>query len=213
MTVSQYGILLASDSSQLRDGLAVTFSTSGMFEIIGVVDLQHLLATAENLQPEVVLCELNKDWNQTLKRLKACCPLSVIVVMVNNPNHFDVSELINCGAMGYLPLRLLPQQIVKAVELIVGAGLLCLPRPNHRMVASGDRDKSVEMISALSPREKEILELLGHKLSAQEIAASLYVSEATVKTHLRNIYRKLSVRNRGEAVAVAYQLGLVRDSK
>jgi len=211
MLMGAFRILLSSNSSQWRDGLAAAFAASGRFEVAGSVDLDQMIQTAEQLQPEVVLWELKEDLLYMLTELKACCPFTVTVVMVGNPNRFNLLELVRTGVMGCLPLRLLPQQIVSAVELVVGAGLLCLPRPDLKTSLGSDTGESKGTVSILSRREEEVLAMLANKLSTQEIAASLYLSESTVKTHLRNIFRKLGVRNRTEAVAAAYQLGLVKN--
>lgn len=208
-----FRILLCGDSSQWRDGLAAAFTANSKFEVAGAVALTEMIEIAEGLQPEVVLWELLENSFYVLSELKARCPFTVPVVMVRNPNRFNLPELVRGGVMGCLPIRLLPQQIVNAVDLIVTAGVLCLPRPDLSLKKNPWVDDNEMLPPPLSRREEEVLTMLGKKLSTQEIAAALYVSESTVKTHLRGIFRKLGVRNRTEAVAAAYQLGLVSNDK
>lgn len=202
--MNQFRVLLCSDSALYGQGLAVAFDESYTFRVLDNVNLQEMLASAIRLQPDVLLFKLDTaDYLPNIVELKNKCPFSLPVVIVEDPNHFNLFELINCGVRGCLPMRLLPRQIVNAVELIVVAGILCLPRINPRSLTSDGYEKDNNIaINALTSREREVLAFLGRSFSNQEIAESLCLSESTVKTHLRNAFKKLKVRNRTEALAV-----------
>lgn len=201
--MNQFRVLLCSDSALYGQGLAVAFEESYTFRVLDNVDLQDMLAAALRVQPDVVLLKLdNNDCVPNIVELKNKCPFSLPVVIVEDPNYFNIFELINSGVRGCLPMRLLPRQIVNAVELMVVAGILCLPRINPRTLNHENRDKDAATINTLTSREREVLAFLGRSFSNQEIAESLCLSESTVKTHLRNAFKKLKVRNRTEALAV-----------
>ncbi|HHY31315.1 MAG TPA: response regulator transcription factor [Syntrophaceticus sp.] len=121
-------------------------------------------------------------------------------------------ELVRSGIKGCLPVRLLPKQIVYAVELIVDAGVLCIPRFGQEYNGKRGTTETSLLLSSLTRRELDVLSLLGRGHTNQEIASDLYISESTVKSHLRSIFRKLGVKKRHEAQAIALQEGL-SDSK
>lgn len=212
--MSQFTVLLCSDLPLYSHSLSVAFNENNIFRVIENVSYDQLIDASIRLQPDVVVIKINdQEALPLLAELKGNCPMILQVAIVDDPGHFDMMDFINWGVRGCVPMRLLPRQIVNAVELIVVAGLLCLPRINPRSNSfngNGMLDKNIETIGTLTSREREVLNLLCRSFSNQEIAESLCLSESTVKTHLRNVFRKLRVRNRSEAIAVLYgsDLGL-----
>ena len=203
--MSQFKVLLCSDSPLYAQSLVAAFDDNYTFRVTENVTFHDLIDASLRIQPDVAVIKMDDlSALPLLLELKANCPVLLQVAIVDDPGRFDMSELINSGVRGCLPLRLLPWQIVNAVELIVVAGLLCLPRVNPRDMNNENRGKNVETMGTLTSREREILGLLGKSCSNQEIAQALCLSESTVKTHLRNIFRKLRVHNRSEAMALLF---------
>ncbi|NLB88258.1 MAG: response regulator transcription factor [Syntrophomonadaceae bacterium] len=169
-------------------------------EVIGDEDSIRLITAASLLYPDVILWKPNTGIiYDTLNELMESCPLTLPIIIVENPNQYDIFELLRIGIRGYLPARLLPVQIASAVDLIVMGGVICLPRIQGGL-AKCTNAINQELFSQLTLRELQILSLVSKQASNQEIADELFLSVSTVKTHLRNIFRKLEVRNRNEAV-------------
>ncbi|HWP97039.1 MAG TPA: response regulator transcription factor [Syntrophomonadaceae bacterium] len=212
--MSQFKVLLCGESPLYSQSLAVAFGENHLFRVTENIAFEDLIPCAVRIQPDVAILRFDDETAlPLLLELRANCPMLLQVAIVDDPGRFDMFELINSGVRGCLPLRILPRQIVNAVELIVIAGLLCLPRLNPRDMNNGNREKNVENIDTLTSREREVLILLGKSFSNQEIAESLCLSESTVKTHLRNVFRKLRVRNRSEAMALLYGNNVMRSDK
>lgn len=211
--MSQFRVVLCSDMPLYAQGLSAAFEENYIFKVVAQVNYEELTDTAVSLQPDVAIIKLrNMNALDLLLELKHYCPSLLQVAIVDDPGQFDVMEMVNSGVRGCLPARLLPRQVVNSVELIVVAGLLCLPRINPRgsLNGNGARDKTIETAETLTSREREVLNLLGRSYSNQEIAESLCLSESTIKTHLRNVFRKLRVRNRSEAIALLYGSEIIK---
>ncbi|MEN6389755.1 MAG: response regulator transcription factor [Syntrophomonas sp.] len=211
--MGQFKVLLCSEQPGYSQSLSVAFNENFIFRVISSVDRDKLLDEAVRLQPDVAVIKIDSMNTQgMLEELKNRCPMLLPVAIVDDPDQYDIMESINQGVRGVLPFRLLPRQIVNAVELITVAGLLCLPRVSSRPANNNNmgNERSIEIMSALTIREREVLALLGRSYSNQEIAETLCLSESTVKTHLRNVFHKLRVRNRSEAIALLYGTDLIR---
>lgn len=209
----EFTILLGGQSPEWRESLVAAFAANGSFEVIGHVANADLLPAAGRLHPDIVLWNVaGEDPVTTVGELKRRCPFVFPVVLVDNPQKLDLLALLRAGTWGCLPLRLLPRQIVHAVELIVKAGMLCLPRLGPEFFSLAERGRSPVDADLLTGREREVLSLLGQNLSNQEIGRRLFMSESTVKTHLRSIFRKLGARNRTEAVVAALRVGLLQEA-
>ncbi|MGQ9511719.1 helix-turn-helix domain-containing protein [Thermodesulfitimonas sp.] len=181
--------------------------------MVGHVACAELLPAAGRLHPDIVLWHAEgDDVAATVTELKRRCPFTLPVVLVNNAERLDLLSLLQAGVRGCLPLWLLPRQIVQAVELIVKAGMLCLPRLGPEFFELAAKEREPGGAALLTAREREVLLLLGQNLSNQEIGRSLFLSESTAKTHLRSIFRKLGVRNRTEALVAALRLGLLKEA-
>lgn len=203
--MSKFSVLICSSSSLYSQSLVVAFEEKHNFHVIAQVDYEELIKASLQVQPDVVILKMDDpELLPTVVELKSQCPYLLPIMIVEDPNLFSILDLVNVGVRGCLPLRMLPRQIANAVELIVVAGILCLPRLNPRTALTGNglRDREQKNIHALTSREREVLSFLGRSLSNQEIATELCLSESTIKTHLRNAFKKLKVRNRTEALAV-----------
>ena len=204
--MGEYRVLIGGGSPQWRAGLGAAFTGNVAFEVAGSVDSSELLEAAARVYPEVVLWKPeDEDPVPVIRELKLKCPFTLPVLMVHDPQKVDLMELLRAGVRGCIPLRLLPRQIVHSLELIVTAGLVCLPRLGPEFFGSPNNGTGTAL-DGLTRREREVLSLLGKNLSNQEIAQALFLSVSTVKTHLRSIFRKLGVKNRAEALTLTLSL-------
>jgi len=161
---------------------------------------------ASLLQPDIVVWKVCGDeFIPSIKELALCCPMVQVVIIVENPGDLDLISILDSGVRGFIPMRLLPRQIVKAVELIVTAGILCIPRMGPEFMANRLSVDELFDLSALTSREKEVIFFLAKGNSNQEIARALCLSESTVKSHLRSAFKKFNVRNRTEVLALLYR--------
>lgn len=207
--MSQFRVLLCSNSAVYSNSLRVAFQERHLFRVMEDVASDEIINSASRIQPDVVVLKLEEDaCLPVIRQLLSICPLVLSVAIVEDPGRYDVNEFLNIGLKGLLPMRLLPRQIVNAVELVVVAGILCLPRMNpSQMNRNNGHNGSNVNLNSLTTRERQILGLLSKSYSNKEIAESLCLSESTVKTHLRNIFRKLNLRNRSEAMSILYGSG------
>ncbi len=208
--MGKFRVLISCETIQFCDSLAAVIGEADIFKVVGKsTGSADLIDAASRLQPDIILWTVNGA--DPLPVITALClnsPFVLPVILVDDPKRVNLMELLRVGVRGCLPTRLFPRQIVQSLELIVLAGMLCLPRPgpeffNHHSNGNGQVSQP-----ALSEREHQVLTLLGKSLSNQEMARALFLSESTVKTHLRSLFRKLGVRSRSEALLLAMHLGL-----
>lgn len=207
--MGEFKVLVVSASPQWGEALIAAFRENHTFEVIGACsDHEGVVEEVVRCYPDVVIWKLGpKDPVGLVHELHDRCPFTIPIILVDNPQQVNLSELLAAGVRGCLPLRLLPRQIVQAVELIVKAGILCLPRLPSGNAGPDFNSHLPPPFSSLSRREYEILTLLTRNLSNKEIASKLFISESTVKAHLESIYRKLGVKNRAEAAMLAVRAG------
>ncbi|NLC06712.1 MAG: response regulator transcription factor [Syntrophomonadaceae bacterium] len=184
--------------------MTIVFEESPHFEVIENLNPSLILEQACQVLPEVIIWRIENEDDEGIIKVIKECPQVVMVLVVNDPNRFDIMRLMRMGISGCLPARLLPRQIVKAIELIVIAGISCFPRLKKVQTKPAE-DCRMSLPYNLTPKEREILTLLCSNNSNQEIASAMCLAESTVKTHLHNIYRKLGVKKRSEAIAAIYQ--------
>jgi DNA-binding NarL/FixJ family response regulator len=132
-------------------------------------------------------------------------------------SRMSVSGAMTAGASGFLLKRTQPEQLIAAIHTVAAGESLLSPSVTrtviNRMASQPQRDPAASRrLRLLTPRERDVLELVACGLSNTEIAASLFVEESTVKTHLKRILAKLSLRDRVQAVILAYETGLIRPS-
>jgi len=202
----EYRLLICSDSAEWCDCLAAAFENNRRFRLLGTFATPDIVETAANQYPDVILWQVNtNDPLPVISEINIKSPFSQLVIILRDPGKYDMQGLIDSGIRGCLPVRLLPQQIVRAVELIVDAGVLCLPRfgPEYNgRKLSADVSSTLEL---LTKREQDVLSMVSRGNTNQEISSALFISESTVKSHLRSIFRKLGVRKRSEAQAMVAQ--------
>jgi DNA-binding NarL/FixJ family response regulator len=187
-------------------------------EVVGEAeDGGRAVELARSLDPDVILMDVrmpNVDGVEATRRLAAAgCRARVLILTTFDLDEY-VHEAIRAGASGFLLKDVLPAQLVDAVRVVAAGDALLAPSVTRRLLdrfaSALSDDATPPSLDGLTARELEILRLLAGGLSNAEIAAQLVVSEATVKTHVSAVLRKLGVRDRVQAVVLAYDAGLVR---
>jgi DNA-binding NarL/FixJ family response regulator len=197
-----YRILLSGDANSWCESLAVIFNKNPNYHIVDIISPEVLIEAASRLLPDILIWKLeSENYMPLLIKIKSQCPSTQLITLVEDPNSINVRELVGYGVRSCLPLRLFPCQIANAVELIVEAGIMCLPRPNMKDRKTEVSRNYLPVFDSLSNREREVIAMLLGRSSNQEIAAALCLSESTIKSHLHNIYQKVGARNRNEARA------------
>ncbi|MFC4592077.1 response regulator [Sphaerisporangium corydalis] len=202
-------VLIVDDHPVVRDGLRGMFAASPGFEVLGeAADGVEAVALAARLDPDVVLMDLRMPGGggvaaiSELARRGSRCQ---VLVLTTYDTDSDTLQAIEAGATGYLLKDAPRDELFTAVRAAAEGRTVLSPAVASRLV-SRVRAPGNEPLSA---REREVLALVAKGTSNRDIAALLFISEATVKTHLTHIYGKLGVKDRAAAVAVAYERGIL----
>jgi DNA-binding NarL/FixJ family response regulator len=212
-------VLLCDDEMLVRTGLRTILSAQPDIEIVGeAVDGRDALEQVRVLRPDVVLMDIRMpelDGIETTRRIQTGPPPHPAVVMLTTFDADDyVHEALTAGACGFLLKSAPPDELVRAVRKAAERELLLAPEITRLLVAHYLERRStpstVHGFGLLTDREREVLEQIARGRSNADIAAALFLSEATVKTHVNRIFMKLGVRDRAQAVVAAYESGLIR---
>lgn len=215
-------VVLIDDHTVLRDGLKMLLSLEPDLEVVGEAGQgREGIAVAQSLHPDVVVTDVGLpdiDGVEVTKRLRDLLPETrVLVLTVHDEDHY-VFTLIQAGASGYLLKNAAGTDLVDAIRAIGGGKPWLQPEIAQRLMnlAAGKmaaRPKSglESLIEPLTSREIEVLRLLAGAASNRELAEQLAISPRTVETHLANIYGKLGVRGRTEAMLWAIREGIVSE--
>jgi DNA-binding NarL/FixJ family response regulator len=212
-------VLLADDEALVREGLRLILEREDDLEVVGeAVDGEDALREARVLQPDVVLMDLRMprlDGVEATRRLAALAPPRPrVLVLTTFDGDEEVYRALRAGASGYL-LKDVPRvQLTAAIRTVARGEALLAPaitrRFIERFVHRPPPGVAVpDALRELTERELEVLRLVARGRSNGEIAAALHLSEATVKTHLAHVFSKLCLRDRVQAVVLAYESGLV----
>jgi DNA-binding NarL/FixJ family response regulator len=211
------GVLLADDQDLIRTGLRLILSTAVDLTVVGEAsDGLEAVALASSLRPDIVLMDIRMpglDGIEATRRITAAQP-DVRVAMLTT---FDRSQLVYdslvAGASGFLLKDATGDQLVAGVRAVAHGEELLAPSITRRLIAEFTRPGRAGPPAGyeeLTDREAEVLGLVARGLSNAEIAARLFVSIQTVKTHVARMLQKLGLRDRVQAVVLAYEHGLVR---
>jgi DNA-binding NarL/FixJ family response regulator len=202
-------LLIVDDHPVVRDGLRGMFAGDDRFEVVGEAgDGSEALAVAGSVRPDVVLMDLRMpgmDGVTTIGALKAQGSAARVLVLTTYDTDSDVLPAIKAGATGYLLKDTPREELFRAVAAAYRGESVLSPAVAGRLMGQL-RSPARE---PLSQRELEVLRLVARGGTNREAAARLFISEATVKTHLLHVYAKLGVRDRASAVATAFERGLL----
>ncbi|MDP4503971.1 response regulator [Nonomuraea turcica] len=203
-------LIIVDDHPIVRDGLRGIFAADEAFEIVGeAADGPEALAVALRTKPDVVLLDLRMPKMtgvEVIRRLREQTPGIHVLVLTTFDDDADVLPAIEQGATGYLLKDTPRAELRRAVQAAARGETVLSPA-----VAGVLRHKAQEPEPrTLSPRELEVLRLIARGATNREIAGRLFITEATVKTHLLHVFAKLEVKDRAAAVAAAYETGLLK---
>ncbi|TCC52568.1 response regulator transcription factor [Kribbella capetownensis] len=212
-------VVIADDQALVRTGFRMILTARGI-EVAGeAADGGEAVDAVRRLQPDVVLMDIRMptmDGLEATRRILAESPDCRVLILTTFDLDRYVYAALAAGASGFLLKDVTPEHLAAAVRLVNTGDALLAPSITRRLVerfATGDSVATPPAVhrdlAALTPRELEVLTLMGHGLSNAELAAELTLSEATVKTHVARIFAKLSLRDRAQAVVLAYETGLV----
>ena len=212
-------VLIADDQALVRGGFRLILEAQRDIKVVGEAqDGEDALAQARGLRPDVVLMDIRMpklDGLEATRRLLSRDGESRVLVLTTLDADEYVYEAMKAGASGFLLKDVRPEQLADAVRVVASGDALLAPAITRRLIEDFVRrpppgsGPPVEL-AELSDRELEVLKLIAQGLSNAEIAASLFLSEATVKTHVTHILAKLRLRDRVQAVVLAYECGLVK---
>ena len=202
-------LLIVDDHPVVRDGLRGMFAGTGEFEVVGeAADGTEALTLADRLLPDVVLMDLRMpgmDGVRAINALRERGLPSRVLVLTTYDTDSDVLPAIEAGATGYLLKDAPREELFRAVRAAARGEAVLSPSVATRLIGQ----MRAPAQEPLSQRELEVLGLIAGGRTNREAAAHLFISEATVKTHLLHVYGKLGVKDRAAAVATAYERGLL----
>ena len=212
-------VLICDDQALVRGGFRAILDARPEIEVVGEAENgAQAVALAERRHPDVILMDIRMpvlDGIEATRKLVADGSQARVIVLTT----FDLDEYVHAairaGASGFLLKDVTPAKLVEAIGIVAQGDALLAPSVTRRLLERFAAtlpvgDQSSDALTELTAREIEVLRLLAGGLSNAEIAAELVVTEATVKTHISSVLRKLGLRDRVQAVIVAYQTGLVR---
>jgi len=208
-------VVVADDEELVRTGLRLILDTEPDIEVVGEASNgRHVVEMATALQPDVVLLDIRMpemDGLEATRLLLGGGSTSKVVVLTTFDLDQYVYDALQAGASGFLLKDAPAHQLVAAVRAAAAGDALLAPSVTKRLITEFARRGpriAPSTVQALTERELEVLRLLARGLSNAEIAAELFIAEGTVKTHVARLLSKLGVRDRVQAVVLAYQSGL-----
>ncbi|HEY4554727.1 MAG TPA: response regulator transcription factor [Bacillaceae bacterium] len=208
-------ILIADDHHVVRRGLVFFLQTQKDVKVVGEAkNGQEAVDLALSLKPDVVLMDLVMpvmDGIEATGKIKENIPETHVMILTSFADQDHVIPAIEAGASGYQLKDIEPDELIAAIRKLVSGENTLHPKATSLLMTSVNRrDPAADMISALTNREKEVLEEITKGKSNKEIAADLAITEKTVKTHISNIFSKLEVADRTQAAMFAVKNGFVK---
>ncbi|MFD3743158.1 response regulator [Nocardia sp. NPDC058633] len=214
-------VLIADDQAMVRQGFGALLGAQTDISVVGdAPDGKVAVAEAKRLRPDVVLMDVRMPQMNGLDAARAILtanfdpPVRVLMLTTFDIDDY-VYEALSIGASGFLLKDAPAEELVRAVRVVADGEALLAPTITRRLIADVTRRRNTVRVApapalgTLTPREREVLELVAKGLSNTEIAAALFVAEQTVKTHVSKVFSKLGLRDRAQAVVLAYESGLV----
>ncbi|MDQ3823535.1 MAG: response regulator transcription factor [Actinomycetota bacterium] len=217
--MSRVRVLLVDDDDLMRAGLRAVLSSDETIEVVGEAsDGREAVEEARVSRPHVVLMDVrmpNLDGIHATRELLEGAPEARVVIVTTFEDEDYVFGALGAGASGFLLKRTRPEELIAAIHTVAAGDALLSPSVTRRVIDRMARQPAPgvppsRLLEQLTPRERDVLELIARGLSNAEIAAELVVEESTVKTHVKRILAKLRLRDRVQAVIFAYESGLTR---
>ena len=211
-------VVLADDQEMVRAGLRMLVDFQPDLEVVGeAADGLEAVEVVARTRPDVVLMDVRMprcDGIEAARRVLAATPDVAVVVLTTFDEDASLAEAMRAGVSGFLLKTAPPEQLLHAVRTVAAGNGLLDPAVTLRVIRASAtapaRDpRAAAALATLTARETEVLRLVADGLSNAEIAARLYLGEATVKTYLSRMLTKLGLRDRVQAVAFAFRSGLV----
>jgi DNA-binding NarL/FixJ family response regulator len=215
--MSAIRVLVVDDQALVRSGFRLVLEASPDLEVVGeAADGAQAVAMTQQLAPDVVLMDLRMpvmDGIAATRQICAQTTRSRVLVLTTFDLDEHVYDALKAGAGGFLLKDVRPDALVAAVRTIAAGETLLAPALTRRLVETfvqrGRPGSSHAGLAQLTSRERDVLEQVARGLSNAEIAAALWISEATVKTHLNHLLAKTGLRDRAQIVVLAYESGTV----
>jgi RNA polymerase sigma factor (sigma-70 family) len=212
-------VLIADDDDLMRAGLVELFSGEPDIEIVGQASTgREAVDRARRIDPDVVLMDVRMpdlDGLEATRRLTRSAPRARVLILTTFEQDDYIFGALRAGASGFLLKRSRPEELIAAVHTIASGDSLLSPSVTRRVIDRMAQQPAPELaeqakLEELTPREREVLELVARGLSNREIAAELVVEESTIRSHIRRILMKLELRDRVQIVIFAYETGVNR---
>ena len=213
-------VLLADDEGLVRSGFKVLLDLEDDITVVGEATTgAEAVERARATRPDVIVMDIRMpqlDGIEATREIAKTTGLQQVRILILTTYDTDayIFEALQAGASGFLLKDAGPAELLHAVRVVAAGDALLAPRITRRLIAQFTAERvaaqtSEDRLAVLTPREREVLALVGEGLSNDEIGAELYLSPATARTHVSRAMAKLGARNRAQLVVIAYQTGLV----
>jgi DNA-binding NarL/FixJ family response regulator len=217
--VTPVRVLIVDDDDLMRAGLKSVLASDESVQVVGEIgDGRAAVQGTREHRPDVVLMDIRMpglDGIAATREVLAAVPEVKVVILTTFEEDDYIFGALNVGASGFLLKRTRPEELIAAIHTIAAGDSLLSPSVTRRVIDRMAREPPAAVspnkrLDRLTPREREVLELVARGLSNSEIAAALFVEESTVKSHVKRILMKLRLRDRVQAVIFAYESGVTR---
>jgi DNA-binding NarL/FixJ family response regulator len=211
-------VVLADDDDLMRAGLAELLSVDATIQLVGQASTgREAVSVVKRLRPDVVLMDVRMpdlDGITATRELAAVAPETKVLILTTFEQDDYIFGALRSGASGFLLKRTRPEDLIAAVHTVADGDSLLSPSVSRRVIDRIAQQPVPDLtagalLAELTPREREVLDLLARGLSNREIAAVLTVEESTIRTHVKRVLFKLRLRDRIQVVIYAYENGLI----